>query len=276
MFEAPRGVPGVAWAMRSRDRCGHVGARDRSDARAIAGRCGLRRLSSKQPVEMLSTVSSGGELNLAGGWNGWYFSSPGPAGRALSGLTNGEPRLSTGERWRLARLNTSYVGGCMTATNGPEKSLFGLRIDATERGTTSTIELEGEWDLSQQAVMTDAIARALDRRPACLLLDLSRLSFIDSSGVHVLINTSSRCAKQGAHLMIIPGPRAVQRVFEICGLIDVLPFADHHRKRARQTPVTTAPKTAGPGGANRNPSADRADIATNNAAWDRSARQCRL
>lgn len=124
----------------------------------------------------------------------------------------------------------------MTATNGPEKSLFGLRIDATEQGTTSTIELEGEWDLSQQAVMTDAIARALDRRPACLLLDLSQLSFIDSSGVHVLINTSSRCAKQGAHLMIIPGPRAVQRVFEICGLIDVLPFADHHP----QTSATNA------------------------------------
>jgi len=115
-----------------------------------------------------------------------------------------------------------------TATNVPEELPFDFRITALERGTTSTIKLEGEWDLAQRAATTYAIAHALDRRPACLLLDLSRLSFIDSCGVHVLINARNRCAEQGARLVIIPGPRAVQRVFEICGLIETLPFADHH------------------------------------------------
>ena len=60
------------------------------------------------------------------------------------------------------------------------------------------------------------------------MLDLSQLSFIDSSGVHVLINAHNRCAAQATHLVIIPGPRAVQRVFEICNLIERLPFADHN------------------------------------------------
>jgi anti-sigma B factor antagonist len=115
-----------------------------------------------------------------------------------------------------------------TATNVPEELPFDFRITASEQGTTSTIELEGEWDLAQQTVTTDAIARALDRRPACLLLDLSQLSFIDSCGIHVLIAARNRCAEQGARLVIIPGPRAVQRVFEICGLIEILPFAGHH------------------------------------------------
>ena len=118
----------------------------------------------------------------------------------------------------------------MTAstTNVREELPFDFRITASDQGTTSTIELEGEWDLAQQTATTDAIAHALDRRPACLLLDLSRLTFIDSCGVHVLINARNRCAAQGARLVIIPGPRAVQRVFEICGLIEILPFADHH------------------------------------------------
>ena len=107
---------------------------------------------------------------------------------------------------------------------------FDFRITTTVRGSTSTIELEGEWDLAQQATTTNAITDALERRPACLQLDLSRLSFIDSCGVHVLIETRNRCAKQGARLVIIPGPRRVQRVFEICGLIEILPFADHHPK----------------------------------------------
>jgi anti-anti-sigma factor len=139
----------------------------------------------------------------------------------------------------------------MTSTNGPKKSPFVFRIDATEQGATSTIELEGEWDLSRQAATTNAIAQVLDRRPACLVLDLSRLSFIDSSGVHVLIDTSSRCAKQGARLVIIPGPRAVQRVFEICGLIDVLPFADHDPQTSATKAREAAPGTAESGGANR-------------------------
>jgi anti-anti-sigma factor len=114
-----------------------------------------------------------------------------------------------------------------TATNVPEELPFEFRITASEQGATSTIELEGEWDLAQQAATTDAIAHALDRRPACLLLDLSGLSFIDSCGVHVLINAHNRCAEQGASMVIIAGPRAVQRVFEICGLTETLSFADH-------------------------------------------------
>lgn len=115
-----------------------------------------------------------------------------------------------------------------TASNVPEEPPFDFRITASEQGSTSTIELEGDWDLAQQAASTAAIAHALDRRPACLVLDLSQLSFIDSCGIHVLINARNRCAEQATHLVIISGPRAVQRVFEICGLIEILPFADHH------------------------------------------------
>jgi anti-anti-sigma factor len=115
----------------------------------------------------------------------------------------------------------------MTANSVREELPFEFRISASEQGTTSTIELEGEWDLVQQAATTDAIGHALDRCPACLLLDLSRLSYIDSCGVHVLINARNRCAEQGVRLVIVPGPRAVQRVFEICGLIEILRFADH-------------------------------------------------
>lgn len=114
------------------------------------------------------------------------------------------------------------------SANVPEELPFDFRISASVQGTTSTIELEGEWDLAQQAASTDAIARVLDRRPACLVLDLSRLSFIDSSGVHIVINAHNRCAEQATHLVIIPGHRAVQRVFEVCGLIERLPFAGHN------------------------------------------------
>ena len=76
------------------------------------------------------------------------------------------------------------------------------------------------------------------------MLDLSQLSFIDSSGVHVLINAHKRCAAQATHLVIIPGSRAVQRVFEICNLIESLPFADPH---PQPSPAKLRDKLAGDG-----------------------------
>lgn len=111
------------------------------------------------------------------------------------------------------------------STNVP-KAPFGFRIDTSQQDGTTTLELEGEWDLAQQAATADAIAHALDERPACLVLDLSQLSFIDSSGVHATITARKRCDEQGTHLVIIPGGPAVQQVFEVCGLIEILPFAD--------------------------------------------------
>lgn len=59
-----------------------------------------------------------------------------------------------------------------------------------------------------------------------MVLDLSRLSFIDSSGLHVTIELQRRAIRQNIRLVIIPGPRAVQRLFEICQLTETLPFAN--------------------------------------------------
>ena len=51
--------------------------------------------------------------------------------------------------------------------------------------------------------------------------------------------------------MVIPGSRAVQRVFEICGLTEVL-FADHPDDRARRSSATTG--TPGPAAVTGSPS----------------------
>jgi len=59
-------------------------------------------------------------------------------------------------------------------TSVPDGGPCVLRIATVEQGTTSTIELEGEWDLGQRDATQDAVARALQRRPECLVLDLTR------------------------------------------------------------------------------------------------------
>lgn len=83
----------------------------------------------------------------------------------------------------------------------------------------------GELDLAGEQATRKAVAKALQRPPECLVLDLSGLSFIDSSGVHIAIELTRRSAAQNFRFVIVPGPRAVQRIFELCHLTDLLPFA---------------------------------------------------
>jgi len=99
-----------------------------------------------------------------------------------------------------------------------------LELAVGEQGTTTTIALGGEWDLAAQHVTRQVIRSALARSPECVVLDLSQLTFIDSSAIHIMLNLQRRCAQQNVRLVIAPGGRAVQRPFEILGLTTVLPF----------------------------------------------------
>ncbi len=131
-------------------------------------------------------------------------------------------------------------------TSAPVGVPRSLRIVTVEHGATSTIELEGEWDLAQRDATRDAVSQALQRHPDRLVLDLSRLSFIDLPGVHALIDTHKRCTELGTRLMIVPGQRAVRRVFEICDLIEILPFAAGSSSALTDTPPTTTREVGGP------------------------------
>jgi anti-sigma B factor antagonist len=51
-----------------------------------------------------------------------------------------------------------------------------------------------------------------------LLVDLSGLHFMDSSGLRALVMADQRAKKAGRRLAIVPGPPAVRRVFEITQL----------------------------------------------------------
>ena len=68
------------------------------------------------------------------------------------------------------------------------------------------------------------IAGVLVRPPTHLVLDLSEVSFLDSTGVHGLLPAQHNCAEAGVRLALIPGPGAVQHVLEICGPLEILPF----------------------------------------------------
>lgn len=99
-----------------------------------------------------------------------------------------------------------------------------LRIQEDIEGHTRRLTLIGQLDLNSAPVLQAEISRCHASGFKSILLDLSRLEFIDSTGLWVITTARRWCETHGCGFALIPGSEPVQSVFELTGLSDVLPF----------------------------------------------------
>jgi len=81
-----------------------------------------------------------------------------------------------------------------------------------------TVLLEGELDLSSGPGLYVELERLLALKPHALVLDLSRLRFIDSTGISVLNTTREHASASGVAFAIQAPSRAVERVLEVTAM----------------------------------------------------------
>jgi anti-anti-sigma factor len=99
-----------------------------------------------------------------------------------------------------------------------------LVVEAQHDGDAVIVVLAGEFDLATAAPVREALARAISQRRQRLVVDLRSVTFIDSSGLHTILDAYKLCRDAGPRLTIRPGPPNVQQVFELTNLLDSLPF----------------------------------------------------
>lgn len=97
-------------------------------------------------------------------------------------------------------------------------------VEAQPDGEAVIVMLAGEFDLAMADAVREVLARAISEPHKRLVVDLSKLTFIDSSGLHVILDTYTRCRDAEPTLTVRPGPPNVQRVFELTNLLNYLPF----------------------------------------------------
>ncbi|MBV9167377.1 MAG: STAS domain-containing protein [Solirubrobacterales bacterium] len=90
---------------------------------------------------------------------------------------------------------------------------------------TPWIRLSGELDLASvpQLKRTLGIAAVRARR---IVLDLRELSFMDSSGLHLIIDATNRQRQAGGSLLLVRGPHQIDRLFELTRATDAIDFID--------------------------------------------------
>jgi anti-sigma B factor antagonist len=88
------------------------------------------------------------------------------------------------------------------------------------------LELYGELDLSGAEVLSRELQQAEASHAKQILVDLSRLDFIDSSGMRVLMQAYDRSRRNSSRLSLLRGTGQVAQVMAVTKLDSVLPFSD--------------------------------------------------
>ncbi|MCW3016737.1 MAG: anti-sigma-factor antagonist [Solirubrobacterales bacterium] len=102
----------------------------------------------------------------------------------------------------------------------------GLIVEVAESGDAFRIAPRGEIDMANVELLASAIQHAERSASATLVVDLGAVGFIDSCGLQEIVALHRRALMTKRRLLLVPGPPAVQRVFEICGLSGVLNFIE--------------------------------------------------
>jgi anti-sigma B factor antagonist len=102
-------------------------------------------------------------------------------------------------------------------------SSFEIR-DVTD-GATRVLAVEGELDLSTVGVLARGVEDRLGESPGNLTLDLSAVTFMDSSGLRLLIELSERARREEWQLTLRPSlHEPANAVLRMTGADGALPF----------------------------------------------------
>lgn len=108
------------------------------------------------------------------------------------------------------------------APAGPE----GFTIRCAREDDRYVVAPVGELDLASAPRLERELRRVEASDVREIVLDLSAVQFIDSTGLQPVVHAHARTEHHSKRLMIVPGPEAVQRCFEISGLMSRLPFVE--------------------------------------------------
>lgn len=97
-----------------------------------------------------------------------------------------------------------------------------LDLTESEHDDGTYLLAQGEVDVLTAPKLAISLLKILHTAQGDVTLDLSETVFIDSAGLHVLLNAQRRLTRRGRTLRVICGSGPVRRVIELARLVDTL------------------------------------------------------
>lgn len=100
-----------------------------------------------------------------------------------------------------------------------------LKVWTEDWDGTPVVAAEGEVDLSSVDQLRQAASEVVRQRPPAVIFDLRKVSFIDSSGLGVLVATRKQLGHDPGTVTVVTTQPAVLQSLEITGLHRVFTIA---------------------------------------------------
>jgi anti-sigma B factor antagonist len=98
-----------------------------------------------------------------------------------------------------------------------------FEIEIIERDETVVLIVEGEVDIATAPLLEQRLTEVEAGDAPSVVIDLDRVSFMDSTGLQVLV-AHTLSETNGRRIRVTRGSPQVQRLFSVSGMVDHLPF----------------------------------------------------
>ena len=100
--------------------------------------------------------------------------------------------------------------------------LLSIDVQTIQDGRTHVFGFSGTLDVSTVPTARAALLEAADRDQHEIIVDLTHVEFLDSTGLGALIGAHKRAAEHGGSVRLVTGDGQILRLLRITGLITVL------------------------------------------------------
>ncbi|MDX6550682.1 MAG: anti-sigma factor antagonist [Gaiellales bacterium] len=102
--------------------------------------------------------------------------------------------------------------------------MHGLRVARRVEADATVLELSGEFDLAAEPIFQRELEPAL--AASKLVLDLSRVTFMDSTGLRLVLEADARVRANGGRCAVVQGSGSVHRLIKLGFLTSRLEIVD--------------------------------------------------
>jgi anti-sigma B factor antagonist len=108
-----------------------------------------------------------------------------------------------------------------------------LAVERTSQDGVELVQVEGEVDIATASRLISVLNSSVADAIRSVIVDLSRVGFMDSTGLALLINANRRLSLRRKGFAVICPPGPLRRVFEITDMIETLNVCPDRETAAR-------------------------------------------
>jgi anti-anti-sigma factor len=113
----------------------------------------------------------------------------------------------------------------VTETHVPFPPPESFQCETGRDGETSWVRPIGELDLDTAPLLDQELTAVREAGAGRIVLDMRALTFMDSTGLRLVIRWDTAAREEGFEFAIVPGPDVVERVFRLTGMEEQIPVA---------------------------------------------------